>query len=570
MDGRIIVILFFLFFFVVFIILGIRERSKTKQSVKLLISKNWGSSQRRISGDFQVKASNYSVYYSKKLAQLKPEDYYVDDITASDLSLDEVFLKLNHTYSAIGEQYLYKMLRIPFASTEKDKFISFVHYFQDERNEAAAKDIQYIFYQLGKGKNNDLFKYLDNDNNGKFGIASELLLYCAYILSIILIFTNTGAGIIVGIVSLIVGVLSYFRVKGRLNPFINPAFYIIKLISTGKKLLPFCDCSDKYFNATKENISKLASDLSKASVGASYVFLSANSNKNMFTVIVDYINMVFHFDIILFYIINKRLLSLKERVFELYDELGLMESAVSIASYRRSLEFYSEPVFSSKDNFITELTHPLLKDAVRNDLSLDSNLLISGSNASGKSTYLKAVALNIILAEAFNTALAREYSMNHYRVYTSMALRDSLSNGESFFMAEIKSIKRIIDKIEFCDIPIIAFIDEILRGTNTIERIAASGQITAYLNKCNVKCVFATHDLELTKLLDNICRNVHFSEDMSGDDVKFTYKLLDGPADTKNAIKLLKNLGYDSALTENASRMAAYYENNKEWKMINE
>ncbi len=107
---------------------------------------------------------------------------------------------------------------------------------------------------------------------------------------------------------------------------------------------------------------------------------------------------------------------------------------------------------------------------------MERNTLVTGSNASGKSTFLKALAVNAILAQTIGVCFAQEFRFGRARVMSSMAVRDSVRGGESYFVAEIRSLKRILDAAEG-KTPVLAFVDEILRGTNTIERIAASAAV---------------------------------------------------------------------------------------------
>jgi len=133
-----------------------------------------------------------------------------------------------------------------------------------------------------------------------------------------------------------------------------------------------------------------------------------------------------------------------------------------------------------------------------------------------------------------------------------MAVRDDLLSGDSYFMVEIKSIKRIIDLVE--NFPCICFIDEILRGTNTIERIAASTAVLTHLAKNDCLCVVATHDIELTEKLPY--ENYHFSEQLVNGEVVFDYMLKHGPSTSRNAIKLLSMVGFQSEITEMAEMLA--------------
>ena len=183
-------------------------------------------------------------------------------------------------------------------------------------------------------------------------------------------------------------------------------------------------------------------------------------------------------------------------------------------------------------------------------------MLLTGSNASGKSTFLKAAALNAILAQTIHTVCAESYKSSFFRVYSSMALRDSLEQGESYFIVEIKSLKRIFDGAKEEGYPVFCTIDEVLRGTNTAERIGASTELLKALSGMNVLCFAATHDLELTSLLKEEFDNYHFEEMVEGADISFPYLLKEGSAKGRNAIKLLRAMGFDPALVKQAEKLA--------------
>ena len=138
-----------------------------------------------------------------------------------------------------------------------------------------------------------------------------------------------------------------------------------------------------------------------------------------------------------------------------------------------------------------------------------------------------------------------------------MALTDNILGNESYFIVEIKSLKRILDAVDDHQgaVPVMCFIDEVLRGTNTKERIAASSQILRNLSGRNALCLAATHDIELTSLLSDNMDNYHFEEYVKGNDVNFDYKIKKGPAMTHNAIKLMQSYGFDRDITENALQM---------------
>ena len=186
----------------------------------------------------------------------------------------------------------------------------------------------------------------------------------------------------------------------------------------------------------------------------------------------------------------------------------------------------------------------------------------------GKSTFLKTVAINAILAQTINTCTADGYRAPFYRIYSSMALRDHLESGESYYIVEIKALKRILEEAEkISGLPVLCFVDEVLRGTNTVESIAASTQILKSLGKKQILCFAATHDIELTDLLDNYYLNYHFEEEVRDGDIFFPYRLFPGKATTRNAIRLLELIGYDETIITQANRMAEEFVENGYWKL---
>lgn len=198
--------------------------------------------------------------------------------------------------------------------------------------------------------------------------------------------------------------------------------------------------------------------------------------------------------------------------------------------------------------------HPLLSGGVSNSASIERSMLITGSNASGKSTFLRTLAINQILAQTIFTTVSKSYETTFFNIMSSMAIKDSLFNNESYFIVEIKSIKRLLDRCND-DIPLLCFIDEILRGTNTVERISASTVILKELEKANTISIIATHDIELTYLLEKVYENYHFREKIGKDDIYFDYKLRNGRSQTRNAIALLKIIGFSDKIIEDANKL---------------
>jgi len=173
--------------------------------------------------------------------------------------------------------------------------------------------------------------------------------------------------------------------------------------------------------------------------------------------------------------------------------------------------------------------------------------------------------MNMIMAQSICTILATSYKAPAFYIYSSMAITDDLLEGDSYFIAEIKSIKRIVDAIDEKR-PVFCVIDEVLRGTNTIERIAASSELLKLIANKGVLCFSATHDIELCELLEDDYLMLHFTESITETgEVVFDYKLREGSALTRNAIKLLDALGFDKELIASATERANLYEKYRKW-----
>ena len=146
-----------------------------------------------------------------------------------------------------------------------------------------------------------------------------------------------------------------------------------------------------------------------------------------------------------------------------------------------------------------------------------------------------------------------------------MALEDDLLAGESYYVTEIKSIRRILTVAEQ-ERPVLCVVDEVLRGTNTAERIAASSAILETLFDAGVLCLAATHDLELCALLAGKYRMCHFAETVGEGSMDFDYRLREGPARSRNAIRLLGMMGFDAGLVSKAERRAKRYLETGAWE----
>lgn len=250
-----------------------------------------------------------------------------------------------------------------------------------------------------------------------------------------------------------------------------------------------------------------------------------------------------------------RILKGKQNEFmALYRKIGEIDMEIAIASFRESLPLFCTPTFC-EDHVLhmNEIYHPLIDQPVCNTVDIDRSCIITGSNASGKSTFIKAITINAILAQNINTCMAKQMILPYASIITSMAVRDDLMAGESYYIKEIKYLNRIIQNLSDERLVICA-IDEILRGTNTGERIAASTAILKFLSKKNCIAIVASHDIELTQNLNGIYDNFHFCEQIKENDIVFDYKIHEGITTSKNAIRLLEYVKFPKEIIEDAKK----------------
>ena len=206
---------------------------------------------------------------------------------------------------------------------------------------------------------------------------------------------------------------------------------------------------------------------------------------------------------------------------------------------------------------ITDGRHPLIPagEAVSNSLKLDANIwtwIITGSNMSGKSTFLRMVATNVLLAQNGSATTAGGLRLTPLEILTDLRIRDDLSRKESYFLAEVRQVRRMVEATQ-SNRPILALIDEPFRGTNSAERVAAaSAVITALIEGSGVHLV-ATHDAALTRLGDaDHAANYHFAEAFEDEHLVFDHTLRPGAAKSRNALRVLRAEGYPANLVAQA------------------
>ncbi|HAT4364689.1 TPA: DNA mismatch repair protein MutS [Clostridium perfringens] len=487
----------------------------------------------------------------------------IDELTWNALDMDTVFKRINYTKTSLGEAYLYyKLRKISYNEDEWTSLENLITLFTT--NEELRNKVSLLLLKVGKLNDLNLTNFIYNPKFSKIPSYYKYpLLSLGFIFSILLSFIYTKVGLILSFIFLCINILSYQSEKIFLEDRFKVMIYLLNNINLCISLSKIKDNDFEFFRNEISSALHNFKALNKVKIYGN----SFQEKENAFTdidIIFDYIKMFFMVDIITYQNSVKILEKNKENLYNIYDIVAKLDFALSLAYYRKSLSEYTIPEFIESDDISLEnLYHPLIDNPIKNSILIKNNILFTGSNASGKSTFIKSVALNCILAQSLNTALCSKYRCKFSRVVTSMAIKDNILAGDSYFIAEIKSLKRLLDSLNG-EIRVLAFVDEILKGTNTIERISASASILKYAESTNGRLLVATHDMELTQILETY-ENYHFSETVTEDGVSFDYKIKKGPSNTRNALKLLKAMNFNKEVVSLSNQVYNNFIESEKW-----
>jgi hypothetical protein len=244
----------------------------------------------------------------------------------------------------------------------------------------------------------------------------------------------------------------------------------------------------------------------------------------------------------------------REQIPYWYSLIAQIEVLDSLATVHFNYPDWTIPQFA-KEYFILEaktLGHPLIQPAQRvsSDFCLKGVAkvaLVTGSNMAGKSTFLRSLGVNVVLAQLGAPVCATEFILSPNKLMSSMRIADNLAENTSTFYAELKKLKTIIEAVNQHE-PVFILLDEILRGTNSLDKHTGSEALIRQLIKQKAVAVLATHDVELSKLekeFSGALQNYHFDVQVEGEELYFDYKLKHGVCTSLNASILMKKIGIE-------------------------
>ncbi|MBF9140936.1 MutS-related protein [Hymenobacter properus] len=480
--------------------------------------------------------------------QTEPAYHRLDDQTWADLNGNDLFALLDSTVSRVGQQCLYHRLRSP--SNDEAALQDFD---QAARLMADPAPRGQALLALRRLTSTQAY-YLPDILTGN---ALPALPWTAAAPALVLLLLATVVGgfwqpalwLLSGALVVLHAVL-HFWYQSRIAVGVRPMLQLGSLYRTGRDLarqqLPLTA-----LRGLPEALGRLGAIVNRVA------FLQANevvqSDLAMLPwLFLQYIKMVLLLDFIVYHSCRRQVEQHFGAIRAVYEAVGYVDSAVAVAGFR-ARHPHCVPQFTTQAGLhLAGAYNPLVPGCVPNDLAVaHTSVLLTGSNMSGKTTFMRAVGLNTLLAQTIATCPATAYAAPFRRVVSSINLADSLTEGKSYYFAEAETILGFVKAAEAGGGGYLFILDELFKGTNTVERIAATQAVLAYLQPRSL-VIASTHDGELGQLLAPAFTEYHFSETVTETSWHFDYLLKPGPLRTRNAIRLLARAGFPAEIVQQA------------------
>ncbi|MDR2773953.1 MAG: DNA mismatch repair protein MutS [Tannerella sp.] len=466
---------------------------------------------------------------------------------------NSLFQSVNRTVTQMGREKLIHRFKHPSddkndilayqkGTFEISKMHSFRHkfYVTGEIVSKEKKDIKYLFQEGGNSQ-----KRISDSILLKVMIWSVPAIWALLIAGYIFNMVNISALGIYLIVSFLPANLPAKRIQ-TLHTLVNKTENILKTYSVLMEQIEKENFSSVILQTYKQNLNPSASSAIKRL--SRYI----GALDQRFSVLGIMLNLIYMRDTRLAVSIEKWKTEHSGEMKEWFDALGAIDAFCSFGTFAFNHPDYIYPSVSESYFFMegTGLGHPLLHrdKCVCNDIHIPHGkyfLIITGANMAGKSTYLRTVGVNFLFACMGIPAYAETLTVCPAHLVTSLRTADSLISSESYFFAELKRLKMIIDRLNANE-RLFIILDEILKGTNSIDKQKGSFSLVKQLIKKETCGIIATHDLLLGTLSEAFPDNIYnrrFEADIKNDELTFTYKIRDGIAQNMNATFLMKKMG---------------------------
>lgn len=486
----------------------------------------------------------------------------LSDKTCNDLDFEELFMFLDRTNSKVGQQYLYNKLRIiPTDSNDFDKQEKIINHFKNDSDFGISTQ-----NQLSKLNEHEAY-YIsslfqeEHLQPPKWYFVIRLLSF-ASLLSLIMLFFNPNIFFVfLGIFIVNFGV--HYWNKKNLYRYLGSIPQLLKLNAVACELY-----KNPLLQEINPNLAQSITIINKMRNRMSFFNLETKLQSDIQTFfwgIFELFKILFLLEPLLLFNTLKQLDTRRKEIEEVFTFVGQTDSFLSTASLRKGLDVFCIPEITVEKQVLvaTETYHPLIYDCVKNSIRLNGkSILLTGSNMSGKTSFIRTIGVNIITGLTLNTCFAEEFAMPRVRVYSAIRISDDLLNDKSYYFEEVLTIKDMINKCGTEKLNIF-LLDEIFKGTNTVERISAGKAVLSALARDNMVFV-STHDIELADLLKDEYELYHFSENVNNKSVDFDYKIKEGKLKSRNAIRILQINNYPENVIKEAIEISKKLDKNTE------
>lgn len=469
----------------------------------------------------------------------------VSDRTWRDLSLDDVFARLDRCLTVVGQQTLYRRLR---RGRDAEAFGERVEAFQSDSK--LFDDFQTAMKPLADRDQGTLAPLLWGEppalpRGARFfpcaTIATMVAAAATFVWPVALFVV---LGLVIGNIAIRVHLHHLMTLHA------DALGTLAKLLAAADNLVAL---DHPALRPEVDGVRLALGELAPWRRSLTWATLEHRSLNEVAAAVLAYLNILFLLDVNAFASSMRLLHKGKVPLQGLFDSVGELDAARSIASFRKENK-HSIPAIGRKGApiVLTGMRHPLVADAVPNDVLLArSGWLVLGSNMSGKSTALKAIALQVVLAQAILTVTSDGYAAPPLTVRTLIHIEDDLDAGKSHFHVEAEAARDML--VEECDeTDRLCIVDELFRGTNTDDRVAAGTAVLRGLHRRGVHVVAATHDAELIERLAPEFEPYHFAENVEGSAIVFDYRLCHGAAAPRNALAVLMMVGVPEDVLKDA------------------
>lgn len=477
----------------------------------------------------------------------------LSDKTCNDLDFEDLFILLDRTHSKVGQQYLYNQLRTIVVNenktslnealikkiTEDSDFRLSVQKKLDKLNRKEAYYISTLFQE-------------EHLHPPKWFFVIKLLSF-ASLISLILAFFNPIFFMVLLAVFCVNFIFHYWN-KKNIVEYVGSIPELLKLNSVASHLYVY-----DQFKKLSPDLPKSMAIINEVKSRMRFFQLEAKLQGEMEIIlwfVFEIIKTMFLLEPLLLFGVLKRLNTKRNHIDNVFQFVGHIDMLISIASLREGLNTYCLPNINTENQIITkEMSHPLVFNCVTNDVHLsEKSVLLTGSNMSGKTTFIRALGLNIITGLTINTCFAKTMTFPLLKIFSAIRISDDLLNDKSYYFEEVLTIKELLSISQ--DGNNLFLLDEIFKGTNTVERIAAGKSVLSALARNGNKVLVSTHDIELTDMLLNQYDLYHFSETVNENTVGFDFKLKEGKLKNRNAIKILEINDYPKEVIEEAMEIS--------------